>query len=372
MNIQNITDRQFEKTMMREKYSVIDYFSKQEYEVLFRRNNRSVSPEGKIRLYYKQDCGMEQGKIFMMNGKQYIIINQDADESGYFYSAVAKQCNAVVDIKGTKCPIALDKNIFDLAEGKVFNFTNGQVTVYTQLNQITGTLNVNDTLQAFGNWYLVQSKFIDGNIIYFYLEETAKAPVVDYKLTYTGVTELDLNAKTYQLNYVATADGVVVENPVLSYAVAPDDIATVNSKGLLTMLKEGTATVTATWNNVVCEKEINITSAAANYLIKISASSSTIKIGGSYKTLTAKFFDDGDNDITESTISGMSKDEFKWTCSIDGMDMTDDAIISWIDGSVVNSKRIKFGNDRTYLGKTLVAKCTVDNIYGEFEMEISI
>lgn len=180
MNIQNITERQFDKTMQRENVSVIDYFNGTKYDVFFRRNNRSVSPEGKVRLYYKQTSKIDYGTTFTLNGKQYIVINQDADESGYFYSAIAKQCNEIVTLAGNEIPVAIDKDTFNIQNGSVLNYISGDVTIYAQLNDITSAVAVNDVLQAFGNYYKVGNRFIDGRIIYFNLKQTVK-PQDNYK-----------------------------------------------------------------------------------------------------------------------------------------------------------------------------------------------
>lgn len=88
----------------------------------------------------------------------------------------------------------------------------------------------------------------------------------------------------------------------------------------------------------------------------ITASTSTIKIGGSYKTLTATVYDENGADITDT----YSDTDFEWYCSIDGVDSTElDTIITWLDGTTFNKKKIKFSNDRSYLEKILEVKCVI-------------
>lgn len=90
---------------------------------------------------------------------------------------------------------------------------------------------------------------------------------------------------------------------------------------------------------------------------KINASTSSIKAGGSYKTLTCKIYDKSNLEITSNYASA----SFKWECNIsDKNDITDltDKVI-WLNGSLFNQKKIKFPNDRSYLGKILEIKCTV-------------
>ena len=373
MNIQNITERQFDKTMQRENVSVIDYFNGTKYDVFFRRNNRSVSPEGKVRLYYKQTSKIDYGTTFTLNGKQYIVINQDADESGYFYSAIAKQCNEIVMLAGNEIPVALDKDTFNIQDGSVFNYINGDVTIYAQLNDITSAVEINDVLQAFGNYYKVGNRFIDGRIVYFNLKQTVK-PQDNYKITYTGVTSFDLkDGTTYQLSYTVTNNGNVVKNPHISYESSNVEIATVDENGLMTMLKEGSVDIVASCGGAICTTTMTIanTSAPTYTLSLTSSSSDNIKVGGSYKTLTCMFADKNGQDITETVVANMTSADFTWTCFIDGTEYTNNTFVTWKAGTTANSKKIKLGYDaQSYIAYTLTVKCTVNGVTASKDLEI--
>lgn len=88
----------------------------------------------------------------------------------------------------------------------------------------------------------------------------------------------------------------------------------------------------------------------------ITASTSTIKIGGSYKTLTMTVYDENGTDITDTYSDAV----FNWTCSIEGVDDTElDPVITWLDGTTFNKQKIKFSNDRSYLEKILEVKCEI-------------
>lgn len=86
---------------------------------------------------------------------------------------------------------------------------------------------------------------------------------------------------------------------------------------------------------------------------KISASTSTIKVGGSYKNLTVNLFNDSNEDITTEYADAT----FTWTCSIDNEDWTDR--VTWRAGTEYNQKKVKFPNDTSVIGKTLTIKCIV-------------
>ena len=98
--------------------------------------------------------------------------------------------------------------------------------------------------------------------------------------------------------------------------------------------------------------------------VTIETSTNTIKIGGSYKSLTAKVTDANGNDVT----SDYSNATFDWTCSIDGNDYTNNC--TWREGSEFNQKKIKMSTDSSYAGKNLIVKVVIGNITGTTTLEI--
>lgn len=86
---------------------------------------------------------------------------------------------------------------------------------------------------------------------------------------------------------------------------------------------------------------------------RISASTSTIKVGGSYKNLTVNLFNDSNEDITTEYADAT----FTWTCSIDDEDWTDK--VTWRAGTEYNQKKVKFPSDTSVIGKILSVKCEV-------------
>lgn len=109
----------------------------------------------------------------------------------------------------------------------------------------------------------------------------------------------------------------------------------------------------------------------------ITASSSSIKVGGSYKTLTLKLFDIDDNEVTENYSDAI----IEWTCEIDGVDQDEMDVllgkISIVNGTAFNKVKIKFPDERKYLEKILTVKCTIFDeskgytfVSSEFELNI--
>ena len=98
--------------------------------------------------------------------------------------------------------------------------------------------------------------------------------------------------------------------------------------------------------------------------VTIESSTNTIKVGGSYKNLTAKVTDANGNDVT----SDYSNATFDWTCSIDGNDYTNNC--TWRAGTEFNQKKIKMSSDESYAGNYMTVKVVIGNITGTTTLEI--
>lgn len=98
-----------------------------------------------------------------------------------------------------------------------------------------------------------------------------------------------------------------------------------------------------------------IPSPVTNVLATITSSVSTIKIGGSYRTLNIKLSNDSGEDVTD--IFGDSKSNFEWHFEIDNEEYKG---IIRNDLSFCQMK-IKFPDDYDYVGKILTIYCTITN-----------
>lgn len=115
---------------------------------------------------------------------------------------------------------------------------------------------------------------------------------------------------------------------------------------------------------------IDIIPTQNNICCILTSSTANIKVGGSYKLITANIMDTNNNnfDITNN----YSTSTFDWSCSIDGVDCTSNGIVSWLPQSDFNKMKVKFSNNKSYLNKILLIKCTIDNvIIGEIQLLIS-
>ena len=95
-------------------------------------------------------------------------------------------------------------------------------------------------------------------------------------------------------------------------------------------------------------------SPVTNILATITSSASTIKVGGSYRTLNIKLSNDSGEDVTDTFDS---KSNFDWHFEIDNEEYKG---IIRNDLSFCKMK-IKFPDDYDYVGKILTIYCTITN-----------
>lgn len=96
---------------------------------------------------------------------------------------------------------------------------------------------------------------------------------------------------------------------------------------------------------------------------KITASTSTIKVGGSYKNLTLKLYNEDNEDVTTS----YSEANFEWSCKINEEDLTDR--ITWRSADFALMK-IKIPADTSLIGKIISIKCSIQLDTDAIESEV--
>ena len=366
-------NRKFEQQLQRESTTVSDFFNDTiTCKMLFRRTNRGTNPQGKLHCYFKQTEPFGIGSVIVMKGQPYVIISdKDFDESNAVYSAIAKKTN--VTINGI--PFVVDTATYGEAQGSIFTQVDGDVIIYTGFNTTANKIKVNDYINSFGNAYQVSNKFVKENIIYIHLKQTTATPD-HYEITYNGVTSFDINdGTTYQLSYTVTNNGNPVYKPTITYSSSDETIATVDSNGLMTMLKKGTVDITASYSTASVTTTMTIadtSTPSVDYTMEIVASSYSIRVGGSYKSLTIKYYNSEGTEITSDVIVNKTREDYAWSAWCNGVDLTNNtSLIKWLNGSEVNQEKIKFLDDRSYIGKTLIVKCITDGITISVDLEIT-
>lgn len=101
----------------------------------------------------------------------------------------------------------------------------------------------------------------------------------------------------------------------------------------------------------------------------LSASTNTIKVGGSYKTITATFYDNSGTNITDMYLPELSADS--WKFYIDDVEIENGNLITVLEQTTANKIKVKFANDMSYLTKVLLVQCAVGDVVGQLSLEIT-
>ena len=317
-NIKNCNQRQFNATMKRECITVSDYYDRTKtYDVFFRRSKRGSNSNGKVRIYFSQDTPIDIGTMFVLKDDTYVVTSRDGDESDVFYTSIAVKCDTSFTVysntehKYVSIPFVTLSDKFTLSSNSTISMISGSVIVYTGDNSYARDMEIDSAYYSYGGYYKVKNVFYNNGLAYVYMTREAM-PADKYTLSYNGVTSLNMkDATTYQLSYTAIKNDVVVNNPALTYVSSDNTIATVDGNGLMTLLKEGNVTITATWtdgNNTTCETTIAITNGGVEPEPTPSIGTLTISgvknlYLGSTRTYKAKYTDANGNDVSSKYTS---------------------------------------------------------------------
>ena len=314
-NIKNFNQRQFNATMKRECITVSDYYDRTKtYNVFFRRSRRGSNSNGKVRIYFSQDTLIDIGTMFVLKDDTYVVTSRDGDESDVFYTSIAIKCDTSFNVlysdtehRYISIPFVTLSDKFTLSNNSTISMISGAVVVYTGDNPYLREVQLNHGFYNYGGYYKLGNTFYNNGLAYWYMTREAK-PADKYVLSYNGVTSLDMaDATTYQLSYTAIKNDTVIDSPTLTYVSSDNTIATVDGNGLMTLLKEGNVTITATWTDgdktTTCETTIAITNSSAK-------PEPTLTIKGNpdlkccfERTYKAKYTDANGNDISSNYTS---------------------------------------------------------------------
>lgn len=351
MNYKYRIKHQFESVMKRENQTITDYFTGTEYKVFFRTKSRSKDTTEQLRLYYAEDVAIDNGTIFRYKNENYVAINKQADESNIFYTSIAQKCTQTITNNGMTLPCAISNIEITTNGNQVVSTIDGTAVLYTCNNANYKKLPLGTKINALGNTYEIKNKYEDNGLGYLKLEQAGRIPDV-YLLTYMGTNSLSMDDTVYQLTYKATVNGTEVENPTIMYVSSDETVATIDTSGVMTMIKAGTVTITASWEGISTDTVITIseeTPVVPKITCDITCVEAIVKVGGAYKTFTALFYDADNTDIT-ATVTPV------WSTYSEDFDT---ASVLTISNTTPTKYKIKITDDhREAVGKSFTLTLT--------------
>jgi len=303
--------------------------------------NAILKNPNKKRVLCKPDEDINTGDDVLWNSVHWLCTNVDSDKDIYAKGIIEK-CNNTLkwqtstgEIKEYPC-IILDKtSVYSdgLEQNKYFTIGDDQILVTVQNNFDTSQLKAdkrfifNQDENCIYELTKIQS-LIQNGLLYLTMTKSQKgandnldlnlADYVDtnFVLTILNGNTLSLNtSQTLQLSVILTNNGVVVENPTITYSTSNEEICTVSTTGLIQPISEGVVTITAVSNGVSDIIEVTVEEVVAdNYSIVISGSNSIYQ--GQSKSYSAIVYNNGIevvkdcvwsiSDITLATITAQN------------------------------------------------------------------
>lgn len=276
----------------------------------------------------------------------------------------------IPSVEGLATKSYVDENIANVATSGDIDLSNyvTKDTVYTKAqtdalipsvpSKVSQLENDSNYLSSIPGEYVTETE-LDAK---GYLTEHQDLSAYALKTEIPTVPSLDGYATTEYVNNaianVPTTDLSNYYTKAETYSKTEVDTLVANSGGSSSGGESGGTTPTPTPDPTPTE----------TYNVTIESSSNTIKVGGSYKSLTAKVTDANGNDVT----ANYSDATFDWTCSIDGNDYTNNC--TWRAGTAFNQEKLKMSTDMSYVGKNMIVKVVIGNpvrITGTTTLEIS-
>jgi len=303
--------------------------------------NAITKNPNKKRVLCKPDEDINIGDDILWNSVHWLCTNVDSDKEIYA-KGIIERCNNTLkwqnstgEIKEYPCIISDKSSTYadGTLETKYIVIADDQILITIQSNSDTLQLELdkrfifnhskNDIyklskiqpLLKEGILYLTMTKSEYGT------NDRLNLNLADYvqnnfALTITNGNSISLTtSETLQLSVTLTNNGVVVENPTITYSTSDEEICTVSTIGLIQPISEGVVTITAVSNGVSDIIEVTVEEVVAdNYSIVISGSNSIYQ--GQSKSYSAIVYNNGIevvkdcvwsiSDITLATITAQN------------------------------------------------------------------
>lgn len=225
------------------------------------------------------------------------------------------------------------------------------INTYAIINYVNGVIQGTETIQFINDKYSFKVPYCNAKIddvIKFnnmqykissidYSDNTLLTLYADYvgvSNTYTitlaeTTTNLKANA-TYQIQATCTQNGTTVTNPTITYNSNNTAIATVSSTGLVTGVKEGSTTITCTYNGATATLGVTVSATVTSTPIKILQDNGSSNLKINTPTVFTVYVDDG-NASSRILTSGRT---FTFSLDEDTVSGGDAIIQSYTDTTV--------------------------------------
>lgn len=264
------------------------------------------------KISYNTDSNVHTGSIVEFDDKKWLVVSKIFDKQAYKVGSVLECNNSItfyyksgISWVSAEIPIVIDSNIrlYSMGEddGKFISVPDTNIIVRMANNEITSKIKRDDVFKIGTQNYKVVdvSDIIEVGLLVLKMEFNESEQVVpenDYSILILNGEEVTLyggESSTLQLNVQCKLEGVIVDNPIVTYASSNELCCTVDDTGLVTTTGTGSSIITATYGNSTDTIKINsLMSIEDKFEIIISPSDTSIYTNKT-KTFTASVTNNG-------------------------------------------------------------------------------
>lgn len=285
--ITNTNKRTFNASLIREGRTILNYWKNSTEKVLFFRTNNSRTSQDKEVIFYSPESSIAKGDVLYFNNYYYIVLNENYHENDVWRNSVLIKCNSIWQLYGKKIPlVASDLSSTAPTNGTYLSTVGGAISFYTKdVDLLHSSIGLDDVFYDFGGAYKLVNKFFVDGLAYLYFERTDSTTASNLQMYYGSETSYKLKDSyadlIFYVGYTATSVKHLLPCADITYTSSDTSIATIDSSGKLTFIKEGTVTITASSTGRI-ENGSAVTD-ANTYNVSTTA---TITIKGEVNTLT--------------------------------------------------------------------------------------
>lgn len=264
------------------------------------------------KISYNTDSNVHTGSIVEFDDKKWLVVSKIFDKQAYKVGSVLECNNSItfyyksgISWVSAEIPIVIDSNIrlYSMGEddGKFISVPDTNIIVRMANNEITSKIKRDDVFKIGTQNYKVVdvSDIIKVGLLVLKMEFNESEQVVpenDYSILILNGEEVTLyggESSTLQLNVQCKLEGVIVDNPIVTYASSNELCCTVDDTGLVTTTGTGSSIITVTYGNSTDTIKINsLMSIEDKFEIIISPSDTSIYTNKT-KTFTASVTNNG-------------------------------------------------------------------------------
>lgn len=303
--IYNAHQSQFLQAMQRESKTITDYWTGQNYSVLFKKNQNTNQNNNNITIYYSANEPIKEGDLLCYGGKVFLTLNAETIENDVYRRSDCLETTMLLDTYSNRKELQIPCYSYDLLNvnpntGSIINLVNGTIELMTQHCSYSDDITIDSRFTGMGGVYKIVNLYYKLGILHIFVQRYLEGEPTTYTLKIAGESQYPAQSKT-QLKAIASRTEGPVDNATIRWTSSDNTIASINAENKITFHEKGTVTVSALWveHNIADETTIEITDPLTTTKI-CEITGEPELIYGEKEIYTAIFYDD--NDVIDDNI----------------------------------------------------------------------